>query len=407
MPDPVKPNVSDMNRGVADSIIGKPSAAPVGTPPPVKEVLTPDVKPVATAPVVPAMKPDTKPTGMPDIPPALLDKMRPAKKPVQKPDATQADHKDFDPDTIKLDEVDEKIRPNLGILREKWRAAERRATELEAQLKGQKPSADPEEITRLKQENEKILNDLAKLNIEADPRFKAKYQKALSPLESTAENILDSYEIKDLKPKELIAQMRGMNPRMRAEYLDSQLPDEMSPGAMAAILPLLAQMDVIEASRRGEIENSRQTAAQLEEEARQGQAHAAMQVLSSARRDAIKTVAEQEIFLQKVDGNQQWNASVDALNTRIEAVFEANDTASHARALVESAILPIYKNMFITERTRRENLENALRERNIALPSVGESSARAEGGSGRIRASMTADEAVAAVSAGMASRSRV
>lgn len=399
------PNVQNMNRSVVDSIIKseqapavKPDATtppPVvqGTPPPpVKEVIT-DTKPAQQD--LPSM----------DIPAALMDKIRPAKKVQPKAQERTEDHDQFDPEAIKLDDVDPKIRVNLGRLREKWRAAEKRATELESKLKDQKPDAESvETLAAVRQENERLMNELSKIKIEADPRFKAKYDRAINPLLETAKSVLTSYEIKDIEPAEMMAKMRGMNPRMRAEYLASQLPDELAPGAIAAILPLVSQLDVIESTRKAEVDASKETAQALDEEARVGAQQDAIAAMITAKAGALKAVAEQEIFLQKVPGNEKWNAAVDALHDRIDSTFRSRDAGSHARAVVESALVPIYKSMFIEERTRRESLENTLRDRNIILPGVGQGSPTTQDGSGRIGPTMTADQAVAAISARMAAK---
>jgi len=360
-----------------------------------------------TLPVVPAVPPVVDPAapsvvapaapGVPAMPKELMPKIE---FPAAPPPAGGVD-KSFDYNAIKIEEVPEPVRPNFAKMRDllngQKKDIETVAKDRDA-LKARLDSgevADPETLKAFKEKNTELLDKLGKLNLEADPRFVAKYDIMRKPIVDSVETMLTSYNVEGMDVKKVVAVAASLGTQERMTFLAAQLPEEIKVAATSMILPALSQLDIVEGSRQAELTQHESVSAGLKESQ-----EAVDQLSIAALRDTAKAAAMKELevtepLLRRVEGNEEWNKTVDGVNAKIEALFVANDPATHAKALIESQVAPIYKHMFFAERQARETLENALRERNIVLPGIGER-APASGAEAPPVGGVTAESAAAA-----------
>lgn len=389
-----KTTVKDSTNSVLAAIMGVPKIkeqVPSNTP--VQVVSAPQVQSIT--------KPDASVT--PQIPDTLFAKGKPKASEKSPEVVAVKPSEDFDPDTVRVEDLPEASRANFARLRDKYHGTAKERDEIrkenEALKAKQVDPAQSEAFKKLQAERDQAWDTAAKVKLEADPRFVAKYNQQQAPIVSTVKGILSSYDVKDMKVDEVVAHLVTLPTKMRAEFLASQLPDEVTPSAIATVLPMMAQIDLIENTRKSELENHRQTVALLEKQEMDKHQETTIAMRESVKRSAMDDLAKEEILLQHVDGNPEWNKTVDALRLSVETLFQAGDPKIHAKALIESRMTPVYKAMFFAERERREQLESTLKARNIALPGIGTTANSSGGSSQTLRGPMTAEQAVKNISA--------
>jgi hypothetical protein len=384
-------DIQNTLKGVADNMIQEPG--PKGEPPPEPKPGEPQPQPTPPAkePAPPPKKSDEPPPGPPPIPDTLL----------KKPD-DKKDDDDFDPNAVKLEELDEKVRPNFAKMRDKlngvtkeYEALQAKAAELEKKLEAA-PGDETEAAKKWQEEKTQLLDTIGKLNLEADPRFVAKYDAQTNPITENLKSTLESYNVEDLNAEEVIAFAAQIGAKDRIDFLASQLPEELQQAAVATLIPMFSQLDMIENARDAELNQHEAVLQQMNTETVSQSQAAFDQLKAEKREEAVTSLAEEEILLQKVEGNDAWNESVEALNKKIEAVFATDDPAVHAKALAASALVPMYKEMFFAERAQRVHLEEVLKDRNIAIPKV-DAKAPQTPAKKQVSGSMSVDDAVAAV----------
>jgi len=340
-------------------------------------------QPSPTAPEPPAEPTAPVPVeGPPEPPDSLLD------------DPGDAD--DFDPNSIDLESVDPKIRPNLGKMRKLLETKQtdlekaiERNKQLEAQLDGREPPADLKALT---EERDTLLETLSKVSLENDPRFVAKYDGQMS---ATKNAILQTVQGLGIDDAESIVNAASQTPTMqRMSYLLSALPEDKREMA-GTLLPLFSQIDMLNGQRAQELEAHAKTREVLNQQTAEDAAKAVASFREQHATQALETLGKEEMLLKKVQDNPEWNKGVDKLVGSAKKLFETEDPQEQAKAFVMASCMPVYKQLYLAERSRRATFEQALRERNIALPNVQAAKTAPKGGKTKLEA-MTAEEAARA-----------
>ena len=392
--EPVTPeNSLAANQNVMKELLGEPSKAPVEPTPP------PEPKPVEdpvpeTPPTEPSPKPPKPDASEPEVPVPPSELFE---------DPTPPPDDDFDPNEIDVEQVPEPMRPNFAKMRDKLNGtmkdlatirAERDA--LQERIKSG-DSADPETLKTLQEERDALLDKIGRLSLEQDPRFVAKYETQKKPIVESLKTMLSSFDIEGLDVDGMIQFASTLAPADRMQFVQGQIPEELQSAAMGSLLPMFAQFDMIESTRRAELENHTKVLQEMGTQQSEADKASLAALRDNVKSAALKKVAERELLLRKVEGNEAWNKTVDKLMESVNEVFTEQPPEVHAEALVMSRLAPMYKMMFLAERQRAATFENALKSRNIALPGIGTRTKKADDAP-ESRGPMTAEEAAKRVS---------
>lgn len=396
-------DIKAMVRGVADADIKAHNPdVKVQVAPSSEKVVIPDGKTIEQK-VVPPVQAKTDDVEIPDV---LVQKIKP-KAPA--PKVEQKAVEDFDPNEIKIEEIDEKIRPNFAKLRDKLNgvSAEKEVLvkerdELKARI-ASGATGDPEVIKALQEENQKLQDLVARVNLEADPRFQAKYAAARKPIAESISEAIKSYAIEGMNADDVTKFATGLSSKDRIAFLQSQFPEELHSAVIPSLLPMFSQLDIIERNRAADIQNHKTTQQQIDAQNQQDSIAKTMAFTDALKRSAIDSVAQHDVLLQEVAGNDAWNSTVQQLRKVVDSKFASTDPLEFAQAVVQAQTAPIYRAMYIKERERREVLENAYRAHNMSLPAVGGGTPKDTSTTQKL-APMTADDAARQVTANMMRR---
>jgi len=334
-----------------------------------KKTLGKDVKasaapPVAHAPAVPATPPPA--TSAPtDLPGDALDALLGAATP-----APTAPENELE--TIPLDKVDEKIRPNLAKMRTALESARKEASDLKKANEelAKKATLDPKEHEKTQTENKELRDTIGRISLENHPVFKAKYDAPRAAVIDNMKPLLQSYGVADDKLTEVAQALVRSPASARLAILKAVVPEDNLSMANAVLTPLYVESDKLSAARMAEMSAHQATLSKLTatEQANTEAVHSAM--LANVRDMAINEIAKSEPLLQNVPGNEKRNAYVATIRAAAESFFATQDPLTHAKAFVVAATAPAYKALAIHYRTEYDKLALAFKERGIAMPQV-------------------------------------
>ena len=367
--------VTDMTAGDPANSIQNVAAALLGK----SVVQVPDPPPVVPNTPAPADPPpaDEEPnsTGL-SVPTELLSPELTVPTVPTVPVVTTPDADIEEINKLDLNTVDPKLRPNLAKMRDKLNGVTKEYTDLQAkyadvEAKLKAAPKTPDEAQKLFAEREaELLDQIAKMDLTKDPRFVSKYNTMAQPVLDTLKSTLASYNIEGLNVEEAVAKCIDMSPQMRIAFLQEYIPETISQLALGSMFPMFSQLDMIASSRNAELANHQKTIADLEAQSSQVQMESMAHTAEAVKRTALTATEQSEFLLKRVAGKDDWNKTVDALNLGIDAKFASKDPNVHAKALVESELMPVYKSLFLQEFKLRNKLEAAIKERNIRLPGI-------------------------------------
>lgn len=193
-----------------------------------------------------------------------------------------------------IERAPEAIRPNLRALAQK-------VTTLETQLAEAKKAGGGV----AQAEHDKILNELARVSLERDPRFIARYETAINGIKETLKETLVS-----VGEQAATADVLAAMPYPEAvKYAMTKIRGD----ATAAIMPLLQNLRGLTIQRTKELDAARNV---IETERTAG-ATAFAQGLEA---EIAKRVAAGETLLGDIPGNERWNKASAKLKSDIKAV---------------------------------------------------------------------------------------
>jgi len=184
------------------------------------------------------------------------------------------------------------------------------------------------------------------------------------------------------------------------QYITSQFPEEIAQTALASMLPLFSQVDVTMNMRAAELQQHATMRAALDQEESASTTAHTEQVREQLKTEVMTEATANEMLLKKVDGNDDWNKTVDKLNLSVQTAFASRDPKEHAQAILGSQVGKVYKTMFFDAYRQVERLQGILTERNIAIPTI-DSQAPKTTPTSIEPGGFTAEDALAAVAANM------
>jgi hypothetical protein len=252
-----------------------------------------------------------------------------------------------------------------------YAAMRKQIQELETELNLLKaqPHEDPEEVKTLREqltaketETNKLLDQIAAMDLERDPRFRARYESAETTMVEQIKEVAKDLEVDE----EVITQALSMPLRKRVELLTEEVPH-----AAPTLLTLFAQRDALQKKKEIELRNHAETRQMLDKE--RGVQELALEHQARERlfQGALAEAQSTGNFVfQELPGNEARNELVKKVIGSAQNLFNSNDGERQAKAMLLGVAAPIYLHMLHMERTARLKLEGELARRFGKTPSV-------------------------------------
>jgi len=275
----------------------------------------------------------------------------------------------------------EKDKAGWKALKEAASAAERRAAELERSINDRKNSGkDAESLERQLAEKEAKLAEyselVARARIETHPEFRKEFIDGRKNLVSKAKSIIEESD-GDAAAVEIALNLQG-KPRVEALREIASGLDNFQSGRLGRVIDELNDLD----SRAAEkLEKSQQSYAEIQETERrreiESKANLAKEIHMSFDQTTRSLRSEIEV-LNKVDGNDEWNAKSDAIvNNAREFVENNTDLNASIQTAIKAQAMPVYRDLFLetrsalkAEQARANELESELKQIHSKGPSL-------------------------------------
>lgn len=317
-----------------------------------------------------------------DLPPELLGiKPKAEKKEVQ----TDADRQKF------LEEQTKGMSPKASerfksIEKKAWEAeqAARKSTEEAATLKKQlveveqraKTQNNVEEVASLKKQIEEMDEHIKKVNLQEHPKFKAHYDGQINSEIETAKKFVKAEVADEVAQLLAIPESKKRNERL------TEIVDEMTDIEKVKFLSSLDKIDRLSTEKSAELTNWKknnliadQLAAKQQSENIENQKQMADKIWTESVNRLTAPESQLELY-RKVDGNDQWNSTVDNRLANVKRMFTSPmppEKAVEMAALAMAA--PEYRRMFLAQRVLVQKLSEELESLKGAEPNL-------EGGGG-------------------------
>ncbi len=247
---------------------------------------------------------------------------------------------------------------NFTALREKAKAFETKATELEKKIadfeaKGKDTEGLQAKLSELEKTNAEYLEIVTRSNVENHPDFKKQFVEGRQNLVKRAQSIIEESG----GDKDAIATALNLRGKARVDALREAAADldGFQHGRLGKVIDELSTLDE---QADAKIAESRKTWEEMQthdkETATKQQQDFAHKVQTTFDTTAKKLSAELEV-LAHVDGNDEWNKQADAILKDARAFVETNkDLPTSMEVAILGKAAPIYREAFLNERAVTE-----------------------------------------------------
>lgn len=305
---------------------------------------------------------DNKEFDITDVPPEALGEQKP-KEPAKPAEAKPAEAKPADDEIPELKKADKRTQEAFHRLRTQLVEANERLQQLQ-QAKPASASTDQavQEVLNNKKQVEELqaklnqaYDEIGKYSLAADPRFKAQYEDQQAAIVDQIKNIAKEWDVKE----DIIDSIVRASPKKRVEIINEVAPD------MAPMLsgPLF-QYDHLANMKKMALERHQETRQALEQRNQQQAKMINQAARETLFKGAIMNVLKSGHFVfNTIEGNEKWNKHVSILHRKVSELFSGDDQMKQAEALVLGVAAPVYREMYLRERSKRMQIEKDMQER--------------------------------------------
>jgi len=347
-----------------------PNATPEGVSKLVAEVSKGITAPTAPAgtladPAAPEKKPDPKSTGVPADPatPEKKSDSKSIKVPdalLGEPGAEKTEARETPPGGSKEE--------NMAAMRARIEAQQKiidEFNELKAQYIAEDgsfklPKEVEEQVKTREIENQKLRDELGRLNFARSPEFQSRYQ---APVEAAFRQITELFESLEV-PAGTAETLVNLAPKDRLTYFQKNHPE------MAGVLfPLYSQLDQTIASRNQALQDHQTLAQKLQSDAVAEKTESTRKEREGQVAQALEVLLEDGYFpYRKVAGDEEWNGHVDTLNKTLRDLVVEGEQSQQVQAMALGVAAPVYRHLYEQERVTRDALETELKRYRKAVP---------------------------------------
>lgn len=316
---------------------------------------TPEIKPAAPK------QPEKSEAAKPVIPSELIKKETPA-----------------EPAKSELDSIpeptDEKAKSGFKTLREKAKAFETKANELEKKIvefeaKGKDSEGLQAKLADLEKKNAEYLEIVTRSNVENHPDFQKQFVEGRQNLIKRAQTIIEESG----GDKNSIATALNLRGKARVDALReaaSEL-DGFQQGRLGKVIDELSDLDEQADTKIAESRKTWETmqASDKDKTAKQHQEFA-HSVQTSFETTAKRLRGELEV-LAHVEGNDAWNQQADNIVKEAQSFVETNkDLPTSMEVAIWGKAGPVYREAFLAERKQNEANEKRIAEMTAELKGI-------------------------------------
>jgi hypothetical protein len=205
-----------------------------------------------------------------------------------------------------------------------------------------------EQFDAMAQHAKEVEEQLAKVSLEWNPQFKAEH-------EIPRQNLLKQVEAYGI-PRDMAERLETLTMKDRVEALKKDAPD-----MIAAILPVYAQVDALNAQRTQKLANASAEKKRYEDMQVQG----VRQFRAKTADNALKVATEKGHFaFAEVEGNEQINAHVRKVRQMARDVVMSDDPhtiayAAECGVAAQMTYLPLIKHLQAENTKLKQSLQKA------------------------------------------------
>jgi len=189
------------------------------------------------------------------------------------------------------------------------------------------------ETQQLAKERDEALDRLAKYDLTADPRWRAKYAPAENAASAAILRFAQEYEVKP----EAIQTAMQMPLRERTRWFQENMPD-----AVPMVAPHLATLDSIRLQKEQDIANAREVSKGIETQTTQEREQKVAQIRSALHQKVTRELGQSGVYVfNKRPGDEKWNQGVEQVEHAFAELLQTNDVNTHARAMALGAAAPV------------------------------------------------------------------
>ena len=334
--------------------LNAPPTTPAAPPPPAPpQIASPS--PEATPPEKPA---DFDMTTI-DVPPEAMGEKRETPAATPPPLAP-----DIEPDEIKnagqkARHAFAEIRTQLAQARDELKKSkEARSLVLETPPTDQvvaQAVQSKQQIEALQTKLDQAYDQLGKFSLQADPRFRARYEGPQNAILDQIRDTVKEWEVKD----EDVDTFLKATPKERVALINEKAPD-LTP----ILTPLFAQYDHIERLKQMDLARHKEIRQALDNDQAKNRAIADQTGRAALfKQAAAKVLQDGHFVLKPVEGQDAWNKNVAVLHQKINDLFTKDDPVAQSESLILGVTAPVYLALYKKERAARIALEQQLEKR--------------------------------------------
>lgn len=259
---------------------------------------------------------------------------------------------------------------NFASLRKKADAAEQRLAEVfdadgnvkqDFLAKFSQPSPD---VEALRKENEALADKLSGYDLQADPRWQAKYAADETRARTAITRIAKEFGVEQSD----IDKAMMMPLKERARFLNDNLSD-----AMSIIGPHFAKLDDISLQKEMDLKTARDTAKALEQQHVVRREQEVAKMTDALYSQVCREMQDVSSLFRELPGNEEYNKVVKGIHQTFKQNLTSRDPVSQARSMALAAEAPVLR--FALENSEKENarLRAELQARTSAAPSINQS----------------------------------
>lgn len=313
----------------------------------------PDVAPVVPAETTPPAATQPPAEAPKDIPSFLLPKA-PAAKPPEPAATTPPAAGDAD--------------KNFANLRKKSEALEAKLKEVFDDKGEVRPEfvsklnvASPD-VDKLRKESEALADRLAAYDLQADPRWQAKYAAQENAAKAVIVRTAKEYGVEQAD----IDKALHMGLKDRQRFLNEQMPD-----AVAFVAPHFATLDAIAVSKETDIANAKETHKTVQAQHMTQREAAITKLREGLYSQTVREMDEAGVFLFKSDlGDEKLNGVARGVQETFKKALATNDPTEQARTFALGAAAPALLQSLRLADAEITRLNNELALRSHSSPSM-------------------------------------
>ena len=190
------------------------------------------------------------------------------------------------------------------------------------------------DVEVLKKERDAALDLVAKVDLQRDPRWQAKYASSENAAKQAIVRIAKEYEIEESKVSEALA----MPLKQRIQFFNENLPE-----AVAIVAPFVARLDEIKIQKEADIANAREIRGQMDGQQTVAREKAISEARQALHSEGCRQLEQAGVLAFKTyPGNETWNNGVEGAKQRYMELMSSNDAHVQSIALGQAAALPVY-----------------------------------------------------------------